>query len=246
MPKLTIIVNCTDRKSLAPAPNLRIGSLPKGDNETRFEAWRQRVESAQPQVQLLDLYQGEAWQQVRGLANDAAKRRLHRPDAGRIGRSRAYATCRAEASAYAATFAGGHADSVASGRAASATGGGDSARSNQTKSLAGDAGIASCSSCLRRMPAAWTTTWSDSRTAAETSCSSAALATIDGLPRLPADRIAARQLWAAPRRASASEWPDGGCNGGLERASTAPHDTRAWSRWARSVCASRRRYDRPR
>ena len=71
MPKLTIIVNCTDRKSLAPAPNLRIGSLPKGDNETRFEAWRQRVESAQPQVQLLDLYQGEAWQQVRGLANDA-------------------------------------------------------------------------------------------------------------------------------------------------------------------------------
>jgi hypothetical protein len=114
MPKLTIVVNCTDRKSAAPAPHLRIGSLAPGNTATRFQAWRQRVAGATPHGRLLDLYRGEAWQQVRGLADDARTAghdvRLLVASAG-LG-LRDVST---RAPAYAATFATGHADSVASG-----------------------------------------------------------------------------------------------------------------------------------
>lgn len=114
MHKLTIVVNCTDRKSAAPAPRLRVGSLPPGDNAARFETWHQRVATAEPQVALIDLYQGEAWQQVRGLAADARRAgytvQLLVASAG-LG-LRDVST---RAPAYAATFSAGHADSVASG-----------------------------------------------------------------------------------------------------------------------------------
>jgi hypothetical protein len=114
MRKLTIVVNCTDRKSVAPAPHLRIGSLQPGNIATRFQAWRQRVAGAQPHGRLLDLYRGEAWQQVRGLVDDARTAghdvRLLVASAG-LG-LRDVST---RAPAYAATFATGHADSVASG-----------------------------------------------------------------------------------------------------------------------------------
>lgn len=113
MPKLTIVVNCTDRKSVQPAANLRLGSVPRGDNRARFEVWRRRVDQARTQVRLIDLYQGEAWQEVRGLSNDArhagysvttlvASAGLGLRDVSTL------------ASPYAATFAGGHPDSVAS------------------------------------------------------------------------------------------------------------------------------------
>jgi hypothetical protein len=116
VPKLTIVVNCTDRKSMAPEQNLRVGSLPEGDSNTRFTAWRQRVESAKPQVKLVDLYQGEAWQQARGLVEDArgAGYTVQTMVASAGLGLRDVST---EASAYAATFAGGHVDSVASNTA---------------------------------------------------------------------------------------------------------------------------------
>src|SRR4051794_882233 len=47
MRKLTIVVNCTDRKSIRPVPALRIRSLPPGDDLTRFGHWRRRVEDAE-------------------------------------------------------------------------------------------------------------------------------------------------------------------------------------------------------
>jgi hypothetical protein len=113
VPKLTIVVNCTDRKSVQPAANLRVGSLPRGDNTARFEVWRRRVAEARAEVKLIDLYQGEAWQEVRGLCNDArhagysvktlvASAGLGLRDVSTL------------ASPYSATFAGGHPDSVAS------------------------------------------------------------------------------------------------------------------------------------
>lgn len=71
MQKLTIVVNCTDRKSVAPSPDLRIRSLPAGDTASRFTTWRRRVEHADKSVRLIDLYQGEAWQQAKLLAEDA-------------------------------------------------------------------------------------------------------------------------------------------------------------------------------
>ncbi|QZY47222.1 hypothetical protein [Mycolicibacterium austroafricanum] len=111
MRKLTIIVNCTDRKSVAPHPDLRIQTLPDGDTATRFESWRRRVEGAEKSIELVNLYQGEAWLQARSLAEDARKQ--------------GFAICMLVASAglglrdvtqfapsYAATFAGNQADSV--------------------------------------------------------------------------------------------------------------------------------------
>ena len=156
MPKLTIVVNCTDRKSVQPAPNLRVGSLPRGDNQARFEVWRRRVGQARAHVRLIDLYQGEAWQEVRGLSDDArhagysvttlvASAGLGLRDVSTL------------ASPYAATFAGGHPDSVAS-----------SAEENRdwwrrlrdlesAQSLA-DSSVTGCCWCYpRRTPAAWST-----------------------------------------------------------------------------------------
>jgi hypothetical protein len=114
--KLTIVVNCTDRKSLVPVAGLRLRSLPSGDAKARFDVWRRRVERAHATVRLVDLYQGEAWQQVRGLVNDAANSgfdvTLLVASAG-LGLREAHT----RGPAYAATFSGGHPDSVGSGQA---------------------------------------------------------------------------------------------------------------------------------
>lgn len=112
MRKLTIVVNCTDRKSVAPADHLRARSLPVGAIADRVADWRQRVAAADPNVRLRDLYQGDAWVQAKALASDAALQGrtvsllvasagLGLRDVDQLGPS------------YAATFAGGHADSVA-------------------------------------------------------------------------------------------------------------------------------------
>lgn len=113
MPKLTIVVNCTDRKSVQPAANLRLGSLPRGDNQARFEVWRRRVDQARAQVRLIDLYQGEAWQEVRGLSNDA-RHAGYSVTTLVASAGLGLRDVSTQASPYAATFAGGHPDSVAS------------------------------------------------------------------------------------------------------------------------------------
>ncbi|MBX7133584.1 MAG: hypothetical protein K1X67_12995 [Fimbriimonadaceae bacterium] len=112
MAKLTIVVNCTERKSQRPSPELQARSLPQGELTDRFQRWRRRVETAAPESALIDLYQGEAWQQARGLADDAVRLgfdvHLRVASAG-LGLRDA----NSKAPAYAATFAGGHPDTVA-------------------------------------------------------------------------------------------------------------------------------------
>lgn len=111
MPKLTIVVNCTERKSQTPQPQLHARSLPQGSVGDRVQQWRRRVDEAIPSSALIDLYQGEAWQQARGLADDAAKIgfqvRLLVASAGLGLRD-----VNSKGPAYAATFAGGHQDTV--------------------------------------------------------------------------------------------------------------------------------------
>ena len=111
MEKLTIVVNCTERKSQTPRPELQARSLPQDSVDERVQQWRRRVDEAAPSSALIDLYQGEAWQQVRGLANDAARLgfrvRLLVASAG-LGLRDA----NSKGPAYAATFAGGHQDTV--------------------------------------------------------------------------------------------------------------------------------------
>ena len=113
MQKLTIVVNCTDRKSVAPSPELRVQSLPMGDLSARFTAWRQRLARANDKLQLLRLYQGEAWRQATGLADDVRRQgttvQMLVASAG-LGLRDVIQL----APAYSATFAAGHADSVAS------------------------------------------------------------------------------------------------------------------------------------
>jgi hypothetical protein len=113
--KLTVVVNCTDRKSQVPASDLRLRTLPSTDADTRFDVWRGRVERAQAISRLIDLYQGEAWQQVLGLMKDAANTgadvTLLVASAG-LGLRDAHT----RGPAYSATFTNGHPDSVVSAR----------------------------------------------------------------------------------------------------------------------------------
>lgn len=111
MQKLTVVVNCTDRKSVAPTDTLRARSLPPGATSDRSVEWRQRVVAAEPSVHLQNLYRGDAWVQAKGLASDAANRgtavRLLVASAGLGLRDVTQL-----APPYAATFASGHDDSV--------------------------------------------------------------------------------------------------------------------------------------
>jgi hypothetical protein len=110
--KLTIVVNCTERKSQAPSPELRVRSLPAGTSKKRFATWRRRIEAAAPSAVLNDLYQGEAWQQAKGLATDATDLGFNvKMLVASAGLGLRKSTSKVPA--YAATFAPGHADTVA-------------------------------------------------------------------------------------------------------------------------------------
>jgi hypothetical protein len=109
--KLTIIVNCTDRKSVVPATDLRIRSLPVGDTNERFVSWSRRVVRSSGHIELADLYQGESWLQAKALADEArARGTTTRMFVASAGLGLRNVTQRGPA--YAATFARGHADSV--------------------------------------------------------------------------------------------------------------------------------------
>lgn len=111
MQKLTVIVNCTDRKTIEPHTELRIRTLPSSDDCLRFATWRERIVNADTQVDLLNLYKGEAWLQAKALTTEARRSygtvRMLVASAGLGLRSVTY-----HAPSYAATFATGQADSV--------------------------------------------------------------------------------------------------------------------------------------
>lgn len=65
--KLTIVVTCTDRKSMKPTSSLRARSLPGSDGRSRARVWAKRLSASPKGVPLLELYQGEAWTQARRL-----------------------------------------------------------------------------------------------------------------------------------------------------------------------------------
>jgi hypothetical protein len=233
VPKLTIVVNCTDRKSVAPAPALRIGSLPEGDIKTRFEAWRRRVVSAQQQVPLFELYQGEAWQQVRGLASDAQT----------VGYTVQMMVASAglglrdvlgKAAPYAATFAGGHTDSVASGAQNLRDWWRRLGTLESTKSIVGDAS----DRVLLVLSETYARSMDDDLVRLANRGGDLLLVggarDIDGLPRLPADRSLRASLGGTASSVSirmARRWLQ-------KRAGTnlySSNDAKAWSRWARGA-----------
>lgn len=64
--KLTIVVTCTDRKSLAVHEQRMLRSLPRPSS---VSAWTKRIEATKTVVPLRNLYQGDAWSQLPRLEN---------------------------------------------------------------------------------------------------------------------------------------------------------------------------------
>lgn len=110
--KLTIVVTCTDRKLGAPSEDLMARSLPAGSVAERASQWHARVADAQPEARLLDLYKGETWTQAKRLADTAAKTGFY-VDLLVASAGLGLRSVTELGPTYAATFARGHLDSVA-------------------------------------------------------------------------------------------------------------------------------------
>ncbi|MGG6380637.1 hypothetical protein [Paenarthrobacter sp. NEAU-H11] len=62
--KLTVVVTCTDRKSMTPPERLRAENLPEGQQSERVRHWRAALHQESGRVCLRRLYQGDAWKQA--------------------------------------------------------------------------------------------------------------------------------------------------------------------------------------
>lgn len=62
--KLTVVVTCTERKSLTPTDRLRIENLPEGQQWERARLWRAALHQESSRTNLRRLYQGDAWKQA--------------------------------------------------------------------------------------------------------------------------------------------------------------------------------------
>ncbi len=241
MAKLTLVVNCTERKSQTPQSQLHARSLPQDSVENRVRQWRSRVDAAVPSSALIDLYQGEAWQQVRGLADDAAnlgfKVRLLVASAG-LGLRDA----NSKAPAYAATFAGGHHDTVTPPGPASQVWWKALEEFDDSDSLAKTADDRVLLVLSENYARAMRSDLEELAVRGGDLLLVGGAKTVEGLPRLPADmglrhqvggtassitlRIA--RLWLARRKSNDIYHPN---------------DAHRWSRWADSV-SQLERYDR--
>lgn len=233
MAKLTIVVNCTERKSQVPSPELCVRSLPEGTSKKRFATWRRRVEEAAPSAVLNDLYQGEAWQQAKGLATDATDLgftvKLLIASAG-LGLREALS----KGPAYAATFATGHPDTVAPSGTASRTWW----KSLAELDAAGTLSETADDRVLLVLSDSYARAMDDDLTALASRGGDFLLVggarAVEGMPRLPADASLRRALGGTASSVSlrmARRWL-------AERSTTdlySPNDAAKWNRWAQSV-----------
>ncbi|WP_182653712.1 hypothetical protein [Dietzia sp. CQ4] len=110
--QLTIVVACTDRKSLGPRDELRARSLRAAPLESRVQDWVTRLEVPDRTTRLVDLYQGEAWTQAKRLF--ATTRRIgYEPNVFVASAGLGLKNLNDQAPAYSATFTPRHPDSVA-------------------------------------------------------------------------------------------------------------------------------------
>jgi hypothetical protein len=113
--KLTIVVTCTDRKSVKPSAELQIRNLHGVGLSARAQTWRHRIDAASDRYSLRSLYQGETWTQV-ALLERAAERAGFTPRLLVASAGLGLVDGHADAPSYAATFSAGHPDSVGSSR----------------------------------------------------------------------------------------------------------------------------------
>jgi len=69
--KLTVVVTCTDRKSLQVSNEVQLRNLPAGGDTIRTKKWLRRIDRTSPTVPLRELYQGEMWMQALQLEKAA-------------------------------------------------------------------------------------------------------------------------------------------------------------------------------
>lgn len=114
--KLTIVVTCTQRKAARPLPQHQARRLPAAPVEQRATTWIDIMSQATDGQPLRHLYRGEAWHQV-GRLEGAARAKGFVPEVLVASAGLGLRSIDSVAPAYAATFGGGHADSVGRSRA---------------------------------------------------------------------------------------------------------------------------------
>lgn len=111
-PSITIVVTCSDRKSLPAREGLRFRDVPPGTSVERALDWRKRLRLGGEQKPLSSLYKGEQWKESLRLAG-VARRAGYEPRLLVASAGLGLQSLEATAPGYAATFALGNPDAVA-------------------------------------------------------------------------------------------------------------------------------------
>lgn len=106
--KITIVVTCTDRKSLAVHEQRMLRSLPRPSS---VSAWTKRIEAAETVIPLRDLYQGNAWSQLPRL-EESSRAAGFEPTTYVASAGLGLLPVSATAPAYGATFTPNQPDSI--------------------------------------------------------------------------------------------------------------------------------------
>lgn len=112
--QLSVVVTCTDRKRLLPAPQRMARNLTESEVGARCGQWIKTLGPASEvddALELEHLYQGDAWHQVLQLLAGASA--AHRTRALVASAGLGLQNLDARHTSYAATFSQGHADTVA-------------------------------------------------------------------------------------------------------------------------------------
>ncbi len=112
MRKLTVVVTCSDRKSVQPMPTLTARTLPAGSVSDRVATWKERLRSAGGKTSLGSLYSGEHWMQCNALMTAATSAGFE-PELWVASAGLGLQPVERRAPAYAATFSSAHPDAVA-------------------------------------------------------------------------------------------------------------------------------------
>lgn len=113
MRAINIVVSCSDRKRLDPPLGLRFRAVRGASTELRAERWIERLDQKKaPVVKAAELYAGEHWAAVSELRL-TAKAQGYKPSLWVCSAGYGLISAASLVKPYAATFARGHADSIA-------------------------------------------------------------------------------------------------------------------------------------
>jgi hypothetical protein len=132
---LTIVVTCTDRKSLPVSRGLSLRNVPSASPSERARDWRKRLRLGTEVRPLASLYQGEQWKESLVLAT-VARGEGFKPRVVVASAGLGLVALESEAPSYSATFSLGKPDAVANNVEGAATWWDQLARPTQALTLA--------------------------------------------------------------------------------------------------------------